>query len=117
MKKIILISLVLVSMSSQADITGNTLIEGFRAYSKANDETSSMSGGEMYSGAFYQGYVNATATISSGQSWCIPTGEEISIAQVYDVVGQYLTNNPAKRSQEGVSIINNALSTAFPCPQ
>jgi len=117
MKKIILTSLMMLSMSTQANITGNTLVEGFRAYTKANDETSTLGGSEMYKGAYYQGYVNATATISLGQSWCIPTNEEVNIAQVYDVVGQYLTNNPAKRSQEGVSIINSALSATFPCPQ
>jgi len=116
MKKVVLLSLVVLSMSAYADTTGNNLIQGYRAYIKANDGTSSLSGSEMYHGAYYQGFVNATADITSGRIWCT-SGEAVINAQLYDVVGQYLSTHPEKRSQEGISIIQDALSTAFPCPK
>ncbi|MBJ3590308.1 hypothetical protein JGC56_03915 [Salmonella enterica subsp. enterica serovar Saintpaul] len=115
MNKLTLISIILFSVSTYANTTGNDLIDGYRAYLKANDETSTLSGGDMYNGAYYQGFINGTADSSSGSSWCSSPGETISNAQLYDVVGQYLTNHPEKRSQPGNIIINDALSSAFPC--
>lgn len=46
MKKIILISLMSFATFSHASTNGNNLIEGYKAYVKATDETSDLSGGK-----------------------------------------------------------------------
>ena len=117
MKKIILISLMSFATFSHASTNGNNLIEGYKAYVKATDETSDLSGGEMYKGAFFQGFVSATSDATENNAWCSPASETVTNAQVYDVVGQYLTNHPEKRSQQGIYIVRDALSLAFPCPR
>lgn len=51
----------------------------------------------------------------SRYDFCIPQG--VTFGQVQDIITAYLRNNPSTRHFAAVSLVEYALSDAFPCPE
>ena len=64
------------------------------------------------------GYVTGVADTLTGITVCGPTtGAGVPAQQVYDIVKQYLQENPVVRHLSGDRLVGRALERVFPCPK
>jgi hypothetical protein len=65
----------------------------------------------IFQEALIKGYISATADISLN----ICPAANVTNGQLYDVVQNYLENNPARRHLHRSILVEQALTIAFPC--
>lgn len=100
MKKLLL-GLMLVATQAQAEfMAGNALLQKMNG--ETTDRLSAIS------------YVMGVADASQGVLWCEP-GDQIVMAQVYDLSYRYLVANPEMRHFPAHWLLKWALGEAWPC--
>lgn len=61
------------------------------------------------------GYVTGVADTLTNITICGPKDAGVPASQIYDIVKQYLQENPSIRHLSADRIVNSALSRVFPC--
>ncbi|MDT0581434.1 Rap1a/Tai family immunity protein [Brumicola blandensis] len=114
MKLLLALALLVLTFSSKAG-SGNELYEQYLIYQGAiKGERTSIE--DVSKGAHYMGYVYGVAsTLSADGKICIP--ENVTTAQLADVVGKFLDDSPAIRNKESIVLTYAALLSSFRCEE
>jgi hypothetical protein len=98
MKKLFLIlAFFSASAFAQSKLDGNEMLEKMKE-SQLSDN-------------FYMGYISGIANMMA----CTPP--KTTVGQIYDVVQNYLEQNPATRHEFRGTLVYRALADAYPCKQ
>ena len=103
-KRLIVLLSALVCAGAQAEFK-----DGNQLYSQMQKEFASV---EWFNAI---GYITGVADTLSGITVCGPAGTAVPASQVYDIVKQYLKDNPSLRHLSGDRLVNRALERVFPC--
>lgn len=116
MFKILLAILFIFSSAiAQAAMDGNALYDAYGAYARTTQNSAPQSAPNVNTG-IYVGYVSGASDVFHNlELFCPPVN--VKNKQLYDIVGQYLTEHPERRQNTAISLIWEALNEAFPCKQ
>ncbi|HBV5676308.1 Rap1a/Tai family immunity protein [Klebsiella aerogenes] len=102
-KNWVLGGLLCVSMSVSA-YNGNDLYRWGKDYQEPSG---------TFSSGMYSGYITGISDAFIGTAFCAPDGT--TNGQLYDIVFNYLKENPARRTDDAGVIVLRSLSDAYPC--
>ena len=104
MKKVLLIALLACASAHAEFKDGNYLYSQMQKEYASSDWFNAL------------GYVTGVADTLTGITVCGPASG-VAASQVYDIVKQYLQENPAVRHLSGDRLVGRALERVFPCPK
>jgi len=104
MKKLMAVLCFVPLVANAEFFTGNDLLR--RLNGSISDQTQAL------------GYIQGVFDVYVSVTICPPNnGTGVTAGQINDMIKNYLTNSPAIRHKTAESLINEALSGAWPCPQ
>lgn len=114
-RKKIAITVLLLSISNHAfaDMTGNDLEEYMRAYENTSNTNIYNSPRDFIKNGIYMGFINGINYETNGVIFCSP--KHTINNQFYNVVTNYLKAHPENLTDSAGSLVEKALSEAWPC--
>lgn len=113
----LLLAIIFLCISTVAQaMDGNELYKKYGAYYWS----SRVENANWLDTGIFMGFVDGVSVTSlvdgvsaNSLDYCPP--EDVIYTQLYDIVGQYLTNHPERRQNRAVFLVKQALIEAFPC--